>query len=292
MTLDLRRLELFVATAEHLNITRAARSVHLSQQALSSSLAEFERQLGVELFERAGGRLALTDAGRVLVEEAPRLLAAARALVESTRAAGRGHEPPLRLLRSPAVSGERVAALTAPADGPVLVEQQFPSQIWRQLLAGDADLALVRAAPSHPGLSGAVVGYDRLRVVVDAGHRLAGRGAVELRELAEETFVVWGPPGHSAYTDFLVGVCRAAGFDPELVVTSRQGMPPATAVHDTDWVGFVTDQPGPVAEDAVVLDLEPPAQVPLQVVWVTDAVPRHAREPLRRMRADAAQRVV
>lgn len=292
MTLDLRRLEHFVAVAERLNITRAAESLHLTQQALSASLAEFERQLGVVLVTRGGRRLELTDAGRVVRDEAPRVLAAARGLVEAARSTGQGDPAPVRVRRSPAVSGEQVAALTSPPDdpdldAPVLVEQQFPDQIWRDLLAGEADLALVRAVPAHPALSQAVVGYDRLRVAVDSGHRLAGRAEVGLTELTGETFVVWAPSGHSPYTDFLVGVCRAAGFDPRLVVTPRQGMPPVTAVRGSPWVAFVTDQPGRVG-GAVVLELTSSTRVPVHAVWVPDGLPRQARALLDRLR----QRVV
>lgn len=309
MTLDLRRLEHFVAVADQLNITKAARSLHVSQQALSTSLAEFERRLGVTLFERGGGRLSLTEAGRALRDEAPAVLAAAGHLVETVRTAGRGRPQPVRVLRSPAVSGTRVAALTRPSDAdhvqgqghpPVSVEQHFPSTIWQRLLDGSADLALVRAAPPRPGLSRAVVGYDRIRVAVDRRHRLAGRGTVELSELAEETFVMWAPPGHSVHTDFLVGVCQAAGFEPQVVVTPRQGMPPITAVHDSGHIAFVTDDPGSAEPDAEVLELHPPVHLPLQVIWVTDAVPRHARGLLEQLRnrsdgsnsVQRAQRVV
>lgn len=108
--------------------------------------------------------------------------------------------------------------------------------------------------------------------------------------------MVWAPPGQSAHTDFLVGVCRAAGVDPRLVVTPRQGMPPVTAVHNSDWVAFVTDEPGEVSGDAVVLELNPPVHMPVQVVWVIDALSRQARTLLERIRSHAGaanpQRVV
>lgn len=160
----------------------------------------------------------------------------------------------------------------------------------RRLLAGEADLALVRAAPGEAGLSTAVIGYDRLRIAVDAAHALARLSVVQLAELADETFVMWAPPGRSAHTDFLVALCRAAGFDPKVTVTKRQGMPPITAVIDSGLLAFVTDPPGTEPNQAVVvLELEPPAHLPLQAVWVTDALPGHARALLERMRA---QRVV
>jgi DNA-binding transcriptional LysR family regulator len=87
MALDLHRLELFVAIASELNVTRAAAQLHLTQQALSSSLREFERQLGVPLFVRTGRRLRLTSAGQQLLNDAAALLAASEQVVERTRRA-------------------------------------------------------------------------------------------------------------------------------------------------------------------------------------------------------------
>ena len=88
---DLRRLQQFVAAAEVCNFTAAAASLHLSQQALSSSVRQLESELGVDLFHREGRRIALTTAGEVLLAEARPLLAAARTIRDHVRAAADEH---------------------------------------------------------------------------------------------------------------------------------------------------------------------------------------------------------
>ncbi|MGX6446903.1 LysR family transcriptional regulator, partial [Patulibacter sp. S7RM1-6] len=67
MALDLRKLDHFVAVAEERNFTRAAERLHLTQQALSHSVRQLERELGVALLERTTRHVAPTDAGRVLL---------------------------------------------------------------------------------------------------------------------------------------------------------------------------------------------------------------------------------
>jgi len=74
----LRQLEVFLATARHENISRAARDLAMSQSAASGSLKELEGQFGVKLFDRVGKRLQLTELGRQLRPGAETLLAQAQ----------------------------------------------------------------------------------------------------------------------------------------------------------------------------------------------------------------------
>jgi DNA-binding transcriptional LysR family regulator len=75
-TMDARDLEVFLSVAKHLNFTRAGREVHLSQPSVSVRVRQLERDLGVKLFEQLGKKVALTEAGRLLVPHALRVVAA------------------------------------------------------------------------------------------------------------------------------------------------------------------------------------------------------------------------
>ena len=77
MRYSFRQLEVFLATAKHENVTRAADSLAMSQSAASGALKELEAQFNVQLFDRIGKRLKLSEFGTQLRPEAQNLLARA-----------------------------------------------------------------------------------------------------------------------------------------------------------------------------------------------------------------------
>jgi DNA-binding transcriptional LysR family regulator len=197
-----RQLQFFVAVAEELNFTRAARRTHAVQSTVSASIRALEKGLGVPLFERDTTRVALTDAGRALLPEARRALDSldqARAAVDELRAGVTGS------LRIGTLSG-----LTA-VDVRSLVRdfrQRHPGVqmglrtdaagtggLLDGLRSHRLDVAFVGVSSTEiPDLHLDPIATFRPRLLVPAGHPLAGRGPVTLAEVAGETFVDL-PPG-------------------------------------------------------------------------------------------------
>ena len=70
----LRQLSYFIAVAEHCGFSRAAAALHVSQPALSQQIRQLEAMLEVQLFDRSGRRIRLTDAGDIWLEYARRAL--------------------------------------------------------------------------------------------------------------------------------------------------------------------------------------------------------------------------
>jgi len=81
----LQQLRYFLAAAEQGSFSAAAESLLMAQPSLSDQIRRLEAELGVALFARAGRRLALTEAGRMLRPHAERALAAAEDAVESVK---------------------------------------------------------------------------------------------------------------------------------------------------------------------------------------------------------------
>jgi DNA-binding transcriptional LysR family regulator len=98
--MDLRRLRAFVAVAEHGTVSKAAHVLHITQPALSRQIGAFARDLGFELFQRAGRRLMLTPRAEQLLGECRSLLSHAGALDERARALRRGEMKVLKLAAS------------------------------------------------------------------------------------------------------------------------------------------------------------------------------------------------
>ncbi len=83
--MTLQQLMYFVAAAEKGSFSAAAHDLHMAQPSLSEQIRRLESELGVQLFTRAGRRLELTEAGRLLRPQAERTLAAASEAAESVR---------------------------------------------------------------------------------------------------------------------------------------------------------------------------------------------------------------
>src|SRR5688572_11443704 len=91
--MDVRDLQVFLSVAKHLNYTRAGEEIHLSQPSVSVRMRQLEEELGVKLFEQLGKRVALTEAGHLLVPYARRVVAAlddARHAIEELQGLERG----------------------------------------------------------------------------------------------------------------------------------------------------------------------------------------------------------
>lgn len=270
---DLRRLHQFLTVATHLSFTRAAAELHVTQQALSSSVQQLERQLRAVLIDREGRKISLTPAGRLLFEEARPLLAAADMLAARVRNADTTAEL-LTVAHTPAITPEEVYDLIHPLrttrpDVSITVRQMFTDDITAALLEGSVDVGLRRGILTPRNLAAAVIAYQPMRIAVSHEHRFATRKTLRVTDLADEQLIVWAPPGGSFYTDFLLSTCRRAGFEPRYVVNNIQGTPPVTAVVGNDNVAFVTAPAGPaVHRQVAVIDLVDPPLAPVQALWL------------------------
>lgn len=274
MRIDLYRLEQLIVVAEEGSITRAAARLHLSQQAVSTSLRALEREVGVSLLDRSGPHIRLLPAGEMLVSDARVLMGVANSALERARRVGRGDVEVLHVGHTPAVTGDEVAELVRSVhrlhpDLRIEPHQRYPSEIREQLLDGALDLGLCRAMRPIHGIARRTVARNRLAVAVSAEHRFADRDCIAISDLADETILVWGPPGGSGYTDLLITLCRQDGIEPKTALSQVQGVSPATTVVATGYVAFVTAPPGPAAEGAArVITLDPPIHVPLIALWL------------------------
>lgn len=290
--LDLRRLTQFAAVADHASLASAAVHLHITQQALSTAMRQLERELEATLFDRRGRRLRLTAAGRRLRDGAAVLLAAAEALGETVREAAGEQSRPYVVGHSPAISPEEAFVIVEPIRRAlpqlsVTVRQLFPDELQDGLLARSVDVGLRRGATTPPDLAAAVISYDPLRIAVRAGHPLSDRVDLQVGDISDFTLVVWAPPTFSFYTDFLVSVCRRAGFEPTLAVDNLQGVPSITAVAENDHVALVTAPVGPALGGRVmVCPMIDPPMMPVQAVWLPHTVSEARAVLLAPSRAD------
>jgi DNA-binding transcriptional LysR family regulator len=187
-------LETFVEAAERGSFTAAARHLGLTQAAVSQRIQKLETALDTPLFRRAGGRVALTDAGRRLHEYASRideLTAEAWAAVT-----GRAAEPAGELvLAASSVPGQHLLPPTLAAFRKlhphvrVRVAVSDTDDVLRQVTAGDAHLGLVGGRADGPHLEFRRFACDELVLVVPRGHRWWRMRVVPLADLVAQPLI-------------------------------------------------------------------------------------------------------
>lgn len=189
MSIELRHLRCFLAIAEETSLTRAAARLHLTQPAVSRTLAALEQHLGARLVDRSTHHLALTAEGRAFQDRAAAALAAFDAAVDPARLRHR----PLRLGHAWSAFG--------PYTTPLLrrwrrTHPETPLELLRiddrtaGLARGEVDAALLRGAVDAPGLvTEELATEDRVAALPD-DHPLADRPRLTLGDLADETVVL------------------------------------------------------------------------------------------------------
>jgi molybdate transport repressor ModE-like protein len=222
--IDVRRLRVLRALADHGTVAAAAQALHLTPSAVSQQLAALEREVGQPVVERRGRGLILTGAGDVLLEHAHALFAQLERAEADVAAHGRGELGTVVVgafptaLASVAAPAVQALAESHPRLGVELLDVESP-HCFAALAEERIDVAISMEsasapAPDDPRFARRRLLDDPLDAVLPAGHPLAKRSAIALEALAGETWV--GPsPGTSCLEVTLAG-CAAAGFTPRL----------------------------------------------------------------------------
>jgi DNA-binding transcriptional LysR family regulator len=204
--MELRQLAIFVAVVEQGSFTAAAKRLGLVQSATSTTVRTLERELDERLFERTTRRVELTDAGRALLPEARKALAAADAAREAVDAVRGGLRGAVRLgtMHARILGPIRIPALLADfrAEHPHVEIRLLhgPSSMEKlgQVRDGQLDLALVGlASPPPAGVEYVGLSSEPMQLACHHGHALAHRDSVDIGSLIKETFVD-GPPGSAS----------------------------------------------------------------------------------------------
>ncbi len=207
----------FVVFAEHLNFTRAARQLHISQPALHVQVAKLAESVGCPLYRRKGSVLSLTVEGARLAAFGREVKERGQSILDEVRGVS---------LAGPVVLASGEGAFLYLLGSAI---RRFPKQRWPLRLLtmrGPETIEAVREARAHLGVVAADAPPQDLEavalrsvgqvVILSASHRLARRNRVMPRDLAGEQIVV--APAGSPHRTMLVRALGAASVDWEVAV--------------------------------------------------------------------------
>jgi DNA-binding transcriptional LysR family regulator len=207
--MELRRghLHYFVTVAEEASITKAAEKLHISQPTLSQAITLLESDLGLALLERHGRGVKLTADGDAFLVKARAAMSAwaeAFAVGQSYGSSGvnaivfgflgvpPGLDSPIPLERF---------LQTHPDSDLRYLELPFPTRETSTWL-GEADIAVCHRPPPDPEIWRHPLRAEPRVALVPSGHALAGRPALSVAELLEETFIGFHPSVDPTWAGF------------------------------------------------------------------------------------------
>jgi DNA-binding transcriptional LysR family regulator len=227
--MELRHLRYFVAVAEELHFSRAAQRLHIAQPPLSQQIRQLEDELGVRLLERTRRHVQLTDAGRLVLEEARRTLAQADRVIGTARRAAEGSAGFLRIGFSSSAPYTTLPAILRafrtefPDVALSLFERSTEEQI-DLLAAGAIDVGFVRRPIENApeSLVARTILREPLIIALPHDHRLRRLPSVSMRSLARESFILFPRQAAPGLYDQILSLCRRSGFTPRVAQEAVQ----------------------------------------------------------------------
>jgi DNA-binding transcriptional LysR family regulator len=221
--MELRHLRYFVAVAEELNFTRAAKRLGINQPPLSFQIRQLEKEMGTPLFYRRTRGVELTNAGKLMLEEARVILRQVERAKIGVRRRARGETGRINI-------GSAGATYFHPLIPAIIREfrMHFPdvvmfpraattSLLVARLRAGQIDVAFIRPPISGgEGLAIEALVDEPLVLAVPTGHPLSRSSSVSFNALAKETFVLFPREFNPSNYDTIIAACQSAGFSPIL----------------------------------------------------------------------------
>ncbi len=227
--MTLKQLEYFVAVAELLNFTKAAKKCFISQTAMTQQIRSLEEKVGVPLFLRDKHHVELTAAGKVYLNEAKALLLRAEEASKLARSAAEG------------VSGELTIGFIRGYEQSRFSEtlrtfhEMYPNiqlhlirenmgTLYELLEDGSCDIAFnLSLTRSYDDLQHHFLKRYPMMAVLYPGHSLAGQNHLMYKDLAKENFIIMQPQGRSNDEAEEVLLCyNRSGFIPDIVARDRE----------------------------------------------------------------------
>jgi len=219
--MKLNQISYFIAVAEEENVSRAAARLNISQPPLTRQIQNLESSLGVMLFNRHWGGMALTEAGTVFLREARNIQAMIDLAVDRVRRAGRGEFGRFDI----SVYGSGILGIIpkiihefrlAHPEVDVSIHWQSKEDQILSLRHRTINVAFNRFVEPQSDLIVECISKEKIYLAVNSLSDLARLDSVDLRDCSEENFIMFPTKGRPGFYDKAVELCLEAGFVPHI----------------------------------------------------------------------------
>ncbi|MGE3180704.1 MAG: LysR family transcriptional regulator [Phycisphaerae bacterium] len=191
----LSQLEYFIAVAETGSISKGAAQCLIAQPSMTQQMQKLEARIGVQLFDRVGRGVVLTDAGRALLPRAKKLLADAHDLTHGVREDTEKGNVPFAIGAIPTMAPYLLPSVLKklPQEFPACemsVREDFTDRVIDGVISNELDFAIVSTPIESDLIELDVLGKEDFLVVAPADMELAERAKASLATLRDEPAIV------------------------------------------------------------------------------------------------------
>ena len=229
---ELRHLRTFMAIADELSFRKAADKLHIAQPALSRQIAQLEEALDCQLFDRKKRKIRLTTAGEFLYFKLPKIINQLHETAHHTQKIASGQSAVLRFGYSSAAMSCFLPSVIKEIQNNVTdCEFNFFEETSDKLIGGiiseRLDAAFILYRPDNPLLKTIPIKADQTGVILPDDHPLTRKKRVALKELKDETLILFPRNTNPAMYDEIIFYCQQAGFSPRSIIETA---PRSTAI--------------------------------------------------------------
>ncbi|WP_221313305.1 LysR family transcriptional regulator [Granulicella aggregans] len=277
--MELRHLKYFLAVAARENMRRAAGELGIAQPALSRQIADLEREMGVQLFERLPRGLRLSPGGMAFQIEAQKIMDDMGTAVSAARRAARGEAGSLQIGFVDAASWRGAFPKSVHryrSQFPKVSLHLLPMASAEQLSrigCGDLDGGFCYSFETIPSeCENMPLRFDKMLLGVPQTYRWGKRRDLRLKDLSDEPFIWYRRSDAPRFHDALLQTITAAGLPMQIVQEVTNGTSMLSLISAGIGLGFVnsalTDRKPRHVALLPVRDLS--LDLPLVFVWRKD----------------------
>lgn len=222
--INLQQIEYFLAVARYLNFTEAAKSLYISQPALSKQIAILENEIGFQLLDRTRRSVRLTPAGTVLFQELGTIANQIESALDKARQSVLGENSVLTIGCLEAMGTPFLPALIKDfrqkySGIRLIFERHSFKPLREKFFRGDLDIifTLEIEIRDTPDIVWAPFFKAKPYVFMSATHPLASKPDLKLQDMREEGFVMISRDESPRSFDSCIALCRAHGFAPNII---------------------------------------------------------------------------
>lgn len=215
--MELLQLKYFQTVAYMEHISKAAKTLNISQPSLSLMIKRLEDEMGTRLFDRKGRNIQLNDSGKIFLKHVNTIFSEIEnAKMEIQNRYNETHKKITISISNPRfLSGMLIEYFNKNPDAYIQQSLGSKESISVQLKKGEIDLGIAGPPIEDEAIESCVLMEEEIVLVVPKNHRLSDRTTIELKEVDSESFISLA--GYEEYKSTINKLCQAADFEPKVV---------------------------------------------------------------------------